>query len=321
MKELIKSKVMNPVFILDEVDKLSKHFQGVDPYYALMEILNPEENHNFTDHYLDVKVDFSQVVFILTANQVLNMLEPLRNRLEIIEVPSYIEQEKLIIAKKYLIPEVLKEHGLPANTIVFDDETISRIIKGWCYYESGVRELRRCFEKIARKQALEILNIHRKEHPPVPVDYSNDDHPVRSKFPPTLDIGSSPLKEEATFSSVEAPLKEVHHLEGSVGNQGLNLTHSAAGSTVSSGSGAGSAAANSNKDNKAAQEEKDVKKDHAAEEARQLIELKNQTKLVFDSKNDPEDEVLKKYLGNPIFDDMYERRMRKPFMGMKIIEP
>jgi len=110
VKELVKSKVMNPVFILDEVDKLSKHqynsfislllfskiSQGVDPYYALMEILNPEENHNFTDHYLDIKVDFSNVIFILTANQILNMLEPLRNRLEIIEVPAYIEQEKVI---------------------------------------------------------------------------------------------------------------------------------------------------------------------------------------------------------------------------------
>jgi len=322
VKELIKSKVMNPVFILDEVDKLSKHFQGVDPYYALMEILNPEENHNFTDHYLDVKVDFSQVVFILTANQVLNMLEPLRNRLEIIEVPSYIEQEKMIIAKKYLIPEVLKEHGLPANTIVFDDETVSRIIKGWCYYESGVRELRRCFEKIARKQALEILNIHRREHPPAPVESLDDDHPRRAKFPPTLDITSATLKEEATLSSVEVPPVKAVPLESGAGlnlaSQEQEKTHTASASAVSSGSGSGSgSAANTNKekDNSKAENEAKEQKDRNTEEAKQLIELKNQTKLVFDAKNDPFDEVLKKYLGNPAFDDMYERRMRKPFMG------
>lgn len=70
--------------------------QGVDPYYALMEILNPEENHNFTDHFLDIKVDFSNVIFILTSNQIMNMLEPLLNRLEVIEVPAYIEQEKVM---------------------------------------------------------------------------------------------------------------------------------------------------------------------------------------------------------------------------------
>jgi len=322
VKELIKSKVMNPVFILDEVDKLSKHFQGVDPYYALMEILNPEENHNFTDHYLDVKVDFSQVVFILTANQVLNMLEPLRNRLEIIEVPSYIEQEKMIIAKKYLIPEVLKEHGLPANTIVFDDETVSRIIKGWCYYESGVRELRRCFEKIARKQALEILNIHRREHPPAPVESLDDDHPRRAKFPPTLDITSATLKEEATLSSVDIPPVKAVPLESGAGlnlaSQEQEKTQTASASAVSSGSGSGSGSAantSKDKDNSKAENEDKAQKDRNTEEARQLIELKNQTKLVFDAKNDPFDEVLKKYLGNPAFDDMYERRMRKPFMG------
>ena len=108
-----------------------------------MEILNPEENQNFSDHYLDIKVDFSNVVFILTSNQMLNMLEPLRNRLEIIEVAPYIEQEKvfcvrfmyltlpkLLIAKEYLIPEVLEEHGLSKGNMTLDDETLRRIIKG-----------------------------------------------------------------------------------------------------------------------------------------------------------------------------------------------
>jgi len=87
---------MNSVFILDEMDKISNTGRG-NPYYSLMEILNPEESHNFVDHYLDIKVDFSEVIFILTANSVINMLEPLKNRLEIIKIPAYIDEEKVNI--------------------------------------------------------------------------------------------------------------------------------------------------------------------------------------------------------------------------------
>jgi ATP-dependent Lon protease len=96
----------------------------------LLEILNPEENSNFTDHYLDIKVDFSKAIFILTANQVLHMLEPLRNRLEILEIPCYIEEEKVQIAKQYLIPKIYKEHGFETGAIRFDDHAINQIIKG-----------------------------------------------------------------------------------------------------------------------------------------------------------------------------------------------
>lgn len=204
VKELIKAKCMNPVFILDEVDKLSKHYQGVDPYYALMEILNPEENQNFTDHYLDIKVDFSNVVFILTANQVLNMLEPLRNRLEIIEVPAYIEEEKLTIAKNYLVPAVLKEHGLEADSIAFNDETMTRIIKGWCYYESGVRELRRCLEKITRIHTKDILAAYEEKFPKLeevkPAEETKTEETPQAETPivnQTLDFGKVVSEEES----------------------------------------------------------------------------------------------------------------------------
>lgn len=148
---------MNPVFIIDEVDKLTKSSMGADPYYSLLEILNPEENMNFTDHYLDIKVDFSKVIFILTANDVLQMLEPLKNRLEMIEIPAYIEEEKLEIGKKYIIPKVIKEHGLNPNLLIYNDQTIKAIIKNWCYNESGVRELKRSFEMICRKFAVELI--------------------------------------------------------------------------------------------------------------------------------------------------------------------
>jgi len=98
----------------------------------LLEILNHEENYNFVDHYLDIKVDFSSVIFILTANQVLNMLEPLRNRLEIIDIPPYIQEEKLEIGKKYIVPKVLKDNGLKETYIKVDDKAFQNIIKGWC---------------------------------------------------------------------------------------------------------------------------------------------------------------------------------------------
>jgi len=103
---------------------------GADPYYSLMEILNPEENCNFVDHYLDIKVDFSEVIFILTANDILHMLEPLRNRLEVIEIPPYIQQEKLEIAKNYLIPKLNENYKYSDGAIKFSNEDLNQIIKG-----------------------------------------------------------------------------------------------------------------------------------------------------------------------------------------------
>ncbi|CAD8158707.1 unnamed protein product [Paramecium pentaurelia] len=158
IRELIKSNTMNPVFILDELDKVSKHQAGgADPYYTLLEILNPEENHNFTDHYMDISVDFSHVIFILTSNDTLQMLEPLKNRLEIIDIQAYIQEEKLQIATNFLVNKSIESNGIKQQMIKYDNETLIKIIKAWCYQESGVRELKRCLEKIARKHATNLL--------------------------------------------------------------------------------------------------------------------------------------------------------------------
>ena len=97
---------------------------GSDPYYSLMEILNPEENSNFTDHYLDIKVDFSNTIFILTANDIMSMLEPLKNRLEIIEIPAYIEEEKLQISKKFIIPKAIEGNGMHPSLMKISDQSI-----------------------------------------------------------------------------------------------------------------------------------------------------------------------------------------------------
>ena len=157
IKEIIKAGVMNPVMILDEIDKLSQTRHGSDPYNALLEILNPEENANFVDHYLDIKVDFSHVIFILTANEIFHILEPLKNRLEIISIPGYIEEEKLSIAQNYILPQVLQDSGVDRQWVNFTDSALLQIIKGWCYYENGVRELKRCLERITRKYVTEVM--------------------------------------------------------------------------------------------------------------------------------------------------------------------
>lgn len=117
VKEMVKAQTNNPVFILDEVDKLSRGNYGQDLYHSLLEILNPEESANFTDHYLDIKTDFSQVVFILTANSIAPILEPLKNRMEIIKIEPYIEQNKLAIAKDYLIPEITKKFNVTPHLV------------------------------------------------------------------------------------------------------------------------------------------------------------------------------------------------------------
>ncbi|CAD8145644.1 unnamed protein product [Paramecium octaurelia] len=161
IRELIKSNTMNPVFILDELDKVSKHHAGgADPYYTLLEILNPEENHNFTDHYMDISVDFSNVIFILTSNDTLQMLEPLKNRLETIDIQAYIQEEKLQIANNFLVNKSIESNGIKQQMIKYDNETLIKIIKAWCYQESGVRELKRCLEKIARKHATNLLTAN-----------------------------------------------------------------------------------------------------------------------------------------------------------------
>lgn len=156
IKEIIKSGVMNPVFILDEIDKITEAKHGDNPYNSLLEILNPEENSNFVDHYLDIKVDFSHVIFILTANEILNILGPLKNRLEIISIAGYIEEEKLSIAQNYIMPQVLQDSGITEG-LSFNNKVLSHIIKGWCCYESGVRELKRSLERITRKYVTEIM--------------------------------------------------------------------------------------------------------------------------------------------------------------------
>lgn len=151
IKSLIKAAASNPVFILDEIDKVSADRQG-DPSSALLEVLDPEQNTSFHDNFLDVDYDLSKVLFIATANNLNTIPSPLLDRMELIEVSGYITEEKIEIARKHLLPKELEANGLRKNDIKFPKETLEAIIESYTR-ESGVRELEKKIGKILRKSA------------------------------------------------------------------------------------------------------------------------------------------------------------------------
>ena len=153
---LRRAKCMNPVILLDEIDKMASDFRG-DPASAMLEVLDPEQNHDFTDHFMEVGLDLSRVLFIATANNEAEIPEALRDRLEIVRLPGYYPHEKLQIASKYLLPRICERTGVKLEEQVkFSDEMISAVMRGWTR-EAGVRELERTLESAVRHRAKEIV--------------------------------------------------------------------------------------------------------------------------------------------------------------------
>jgi ATP-dependent Lon protease len=167
VQNLAKAKSRNPLFMLDELDKMSMDFRG-DPSSALLEVLDPEQNHAFNDHYLEVDVDLSEVMFLATANS-LKIPAPLLDRMEVIRIPGYTEGEKLAIAERYLIPKQLKANGLKARELNVDPEALRTIVRLYTR-ESGVRNLEREIAKICRKTVKQLTLKQKRKSITIGVD-------------------------------------------------------------------------------------------------------------------------------------------------------
>jgi ATP-dependent Lon protease len=162
INNIVEAGTNNPLFLFDEVDKIGADFKG-DPASALLEVLDPEQNKDFTDHYLEVPFDLSKVMFITTANSIDTIPRPLLDRMEVVEVPGYTEEEKVKIAQKYLIPKKVKEHGLKKENIKISEKALRDVIN---YYtrESGVRNLEREVATLCRKTARRIVTGKAKSY-------------------------------------------------------------------------------------------------------------------------------------------------------------
>jgi len=150
-----RAETINPVILLDEVDKLGSDWRG-DPAAALLEVLDPEQHHAFNDHFLEVDYDLSQVLFLTTANSLASIPEALRDRMEIIRLPGYLEPEKITIARRFLLPRQLAAHGIPPEQVTLEPNVLSALIRGWTR-EAGVRDLDRRIARLSRKLARRAL--------------------------------------------------------------------------------------------------------------------------------------------------------------------
>ncbi|MDR2102571.1 MAG: endopeptidase La [Treponema sp.] len=168
IQSMRKAETMNPVFLLDEIDKLSTDFRG-DPASALLEVLDPEQNAAFMDHYMEAAYDLSKVLFITTANSLHTIPYPLLDRMEIIEIPGYGEHEKLTIAQRFLVPKELRENGLGNARIIFKDDAIGEIIRHWTM-ESGVRNLEREIARCVRRIARDAIKKEYGKDPDKPIE-------------------------------------------------------------------------------------------------------------------------------------------------------
>src|SRR5437667_288952 len=180
IQSLRRAESRNPVILFDEIDKVGSDFRG-DPASALLEVLDPQQNNNFTDHYLDVSFDLSHVLVITTANWLDPIHPALRDRLEVINLPSYTAAEKLQIAKRYLVPRQLDEHGLQRKQVKFPDTALRRLILDYTH-EAGVRQLEREIASLTRKAARKIVSRNGQTEPLVITDKSLPDYLGQPKF-------------------------------------------------------------------------------------------------------------------------------------------
>jgi ATP-dependent Lon protease len=176
IQSYIQVGVNNPLIMIDEIDKIGKDYRG-DPASALLEVLDPKQNHAFVDRYLEIPYDLSHTLFIATANVLDNIPSPLRDRMEVIRLAGYTENEKVQIAKKHLIPELLENHGLDAEHVSIDDDVILGVIRDYTA-EAGVRNLERKLATIMRKIARKVASVDDAGQAPSPVEGGTGEAPV-----------------------------------------------------------------------------------------------------------------------------------------------
>jgi ATP-dependent Lon protease len=204
LQELRKCGSRNPVFMLDEMDKIGADFRG-DPASALLEVLDPEQNHTFTDHYLDQPFDLSDVMFIGTANYAGRIPAALRDRMELIELPGYTQAEKVKIAKRHLVPRQLKENGLKKTQLTIKDETLSAIIRGYTR-EAGVRNLERRIAAVCRAVATDIARGTRRSRTIAAKDLQPILGPVRYESEVAMRTGIPGVATALAYTSVGGEL-------------------------------------------------------------------------------------------------------------------
>jgi ATP-dependent Lon protease len=173
MDGIQKSGASNPVMVLDEVDKLSSSYNG-DPASALLEVLDPEQNHTFTDHYMNVPYDLSNVFFICTANTIDTIPEPLLNRMEVIQFPGYTETDKFQIARRHLLPRAMKDSGIPADYLEVTDDAVRTIISDYTR-EAGVRGLKKRMDTLCRAAAVKLVKLQQARMTSDTVVQENED--------------------------------------------------------------------------------------------------------------------------------------------------
>ena len=201
IQSMKKAGTINPVMLLDEVDKMSMDFRG-DPSAALLEVLDPEQNKNFGDHYLEVDYDLSQVMFILTANGLHNIPRPLLDRMEVINVSGYTDLEKMAIARKYLLPKQIKEHGLTDKMLTVSDDAMESIIKHYVK-ESGVRNVERVCATLCRKVARKVVSARQG------ISLTADGERPAKATKKTKAAKVTKLKAPTTFNVTEKDLEEL----------------------------------------------------------------------------------------------------------------
>lgn len=267
-------KSASPVFLIDEVDKMGMSHQG-DPASALLEVLDPEQNVSFRDNYLDLPFDVSDIFFILTANTLDTIPDPLLDRAEIISLSGYIDQEKMEIAKKYLIPKTLAKNGLKKTQVKFDKAALNLIAQSYAR-ESGVRHFEKCLDKIARKIAMELVSL------------------------------PEAVEKEAAIRELEAQLS--FHQEAQKSEQQQEESHEAAGAVAAVGSEETQVqempeTVASQLEASSPDSSKLLSPEQVKELNGQLSLRQKELKAILSKSYTVDQEATKKYLGTPVFDE------------------